>query len=60
MFCYPCSQRAGLELTGPIGMDVVQGELPALQLDPEVLDGLKYLRSLPAEEGLGKVQRPQL
>ena len=43
----PCSQHAGLEPTGPIGVDVVQGELPALQLDPEVLDGLKYFWSLP-------------
>ena len=55
MFGDPCSQRVGLKLTCPIGVDVVQGELPALQLDPEVLDGLKYPRSLPAKEGLGKV-----
>ena len=51
MFGNPCSQRSGLELTGPIGMDVVQRELPALQLDPEVLDGLKYPRSLPLRRG---------
>ena len=55
IFCDPCSQRAGFEFTGPMGVDVVKGELPALQLDPEVLDGLKYLRSLPAKQGLGKI-----
>ena len=48
----PCSAThvlncAGLELTCSMGVDVVQGELPALHL--------KYFRSLPAKEGLGKI-----
>ena len=55
MFGDPCSQRVCSELTGTIGVDVVQGELPALRLDPEVLDCWKYFRSFPASEGLGKV-----